>query len=167
LALDLQRALLTFYLADTIAALPLESVEVVVPMAQLAGPPGLPAPIEGILNLAGIGVPILRLGWLLKLPVRGPGLYSRLIILKGLPGFRLALLVDRVIEILSVPEGDLLPATCDDTFHACSEAAVSVRGRMVHLLSPSQILPQKEREILSEYSATGQWRLQHWKAAEE
>jgi purine-binding chemotaxis protein CheW len=165
--LEPQRVLLTFLLSDTIAALPVENVELVAPMAQLARPPGLPSPLEGILNLAGKAVPVLRLGWLLQLPARDPGLYSMLIILKGLPDAQLALLVDRVIEILSVPASALLPASGDDSFHACSEAAVSVRGRIVHLLSPSQILLEKERDIISEFRAVEQWRLRNWEPDSE
>jgi purine-binding chemotaxis protein CheW len=167
LPLESQRVLLTFHLADTVAAFPLENVEIVAPMAQLSRPPGLPSPLEGILNLAGKAVPVLRLGWLLHLPVREPGLYSMLIVLKGLPDAKLALLVDRVIEVLSIPESDVLPAARNESFHACSEAAVLVRGQIVHLLSSSQILLEKEREIISEFRATEQRRLQSWEPGRE
>ena len=160
--LEPQRVLMTFHLADTVAALPVEHVEIVAPMAQLARPPGLPWPLEGILNLAGKAVPVLRLGWLLQLPVRDPGLYSMLVVLKGLPDARLALLVDRVIEVLTIPASALLPVARDESFHACSEAAVLVRGQIVHLLSPSQILLEKELEIISEFRATEQRRLESW-----
>ena len=30
-------------------------------MAELATPPGLPAALEGVLNLAGVAIPVLRL----------------------------------------------------------------------------------------------------------
>jgi purine-binding chemotaxis protein CheW len=167
LALESHHVLLTFHLADTIAALALEYVEVVAPMAQLAKPPGLPSPLEGILNLAGKAVPVLRLGHLLQLPVRDPGLYSMLIVLKGLPDARLALLVDRVSDVLSVPDLAFLPAAGGESFHACSDGAVSVRGLIIHILSPSQILLEKERKIISEFRATEQWRLRNWEAVRE
>jgi purine-binding chemotaxis protein CheW len=84
LPLEPQHALLVFHLGGALAALPLENVERILPMAELAHPPGLPSMLEGFLNLAGIVVPVLRLDRLLQLPVQPPGLYSMLILLKGL-----------------------------------------------------------------------------------
>jgi purine-binding chemotaxis protein CheW len=162
LLLDPQRALLVFHLAGQLAAVPLENVERIVPMAQLAHPPGMPAPLEGILNLAGTAAPVVRLDRLLQLPAPPPGLYSMLIVLKGVSGGRIALLVDRVIEILSVPGSAFVPVHDEDSFNACAEATVSMRGEIVHLLSPTRILLEKERETLSEFQAMAQQRLQDW-----
>jgi purine-binding chemotaxis protein CheW len=162
LPLDPPRALLVFHLAGQLAAVPLENVERIAPMTQLARPTGMPSPLEGILNLAGTAVPVVRLDRLLQLPVRRPGLYSMLIVLKGISDRRIALLVDRVSEILSVPASGLLPVRDEDSFNACAEATVSVRGEIVHLLSPTQILLEKERETLSEFQAMAQRRLQDW-----
>jgi purine-binding chemotaxis protein CheW len=162
LPLDPPRALLVFHLAGQLAAVPLENVERIAPMTQLARPSGMPAPLEGILNLAGTAVPVVRLDHLLQLPERKPGLYSMLIVLKGVSGGWTALLVDRVSEILTVPESDLLPLGGEDSFNACAEATVSVRGEIIHLLSPARILIEKERETLSEFQATTQRRLKDW-----
>jgi purine-binding chemotaxis protein CheW len=162
LPLDPQRTLLVFQLPGRLAAVPFENVERIVPMAQLAHPPGLPSPLEGILNLGGRPVPVLRLDRLLQLPERPPGLYSMLIVLKGISDGRIAMLVDRVIEILAIPESALLPIGEEQSFNACAEAVVSVRDQMVHLLSPARILLEKEREALSGFQAMAQRRLQDW-----
>jgi purine-binding chemotaxis protein CheW len=162
LPLDPQRALLVFHLAGQLAAVPLENVERIAPMTQLARPIGMPAPLEGVLNLAGMAVPVVRLDRLLQLPAPPPGLYSMLIILKGVSSGRAALLVDRVIEILSVPGSALVPVHDEDSFNACAEATVSMRGEIVHLLSPTRILLEKERETLSDFHAMAQRRLQDW-----
>ena len=100
---DPQRALLVFHLAGQLAAVPLEDVERIAPMAQLARPPGMPASLEGILNLAGTATPVVRLDRLLQLPAPQPGLYSMLIVMKGVSAGWVALLVYRFSEILSVP----------------------------------------------------------------
>jgi purine-binding chemotaxis protein CheW len=160
LPLEPQRVLLAFHLADQIAAFPLENVERIAPMAHLAHPPGLPRPLEGILNLAGKAIPVLRLGRLLQLPVQGPGLYSMLIVLKGAGDGRIAVLVDRISEILSVPESALLAVGKEDSFNACAEAALRVEGRLIHLLSPARILLEKERESAAEFQAIEQRRLE-------
>src|SRR5713226_3579615 len=150
-----------FHLAGQLAAIPLENVDRIAPMAQLARPPGLPAPLEGILNLAGTAVPVLRLDRLLALPEQPPGLYSMLIVLKGVSNGRIAILVDRVSEILPLPGSAFLPVA-NHSFNACAEAAVTVRGEIVHVLSPASILLEQEREALSEYQAIAQRRLQDW-----
>jgi purine-binding chemotaxis protein CheW len=158
-----QRSLLVFRLAGQLAALPLESVERIAPMAQLSRPPGLPYVLEGILNLAGRAVPVLRLDRLLELPQQPLGLYSMLILLKGVSNGRIAIVVDRVSEILPLPESAFLPVGKDDSFNACAEAAVSLRGEIVNVLSPARILLEKERKALSEFQAMAQRRLQDWK----
>ena len=161
-----QRSLLVFRLAGQLAALPLESVERIAPMAQLSRPPGLPYVLEGILNLAGRAVPVLRLDRLLELPEQPLGLYSMLILLKGVSNGRIAILVDQVSEILPLPESAFLPVGKDHSFNACAEAAVSVRGEIVNVLSPARILIEKEREALSAFQAMAQRRLQDWKPEE-
>jgi purine-binding chemotaxis protein CheW len=194
--MESERVLLVFYLAGQLAALPLENVQSIVPMAQLSRPPGLPSPLEGILNLAGRAVPVWRLDRLLQLPEQRAGLYSMLILLKGVSDVPtallensrktgtvssaptegressstvwrrasapFALLVDRVTEILSVPEIALLPIGKEDSFNGCAEATVLARGQVIHLLSPERVLMKKEREALSEFQAMAQRRIRDW-----
>ena len=160
-----QRTLLLFHLAGRTAAFPLESIQRVTPMAQLARPPGLPAALEGILNLGGAAVPVVRLDRLLQLPEQRLGLYSMLIILKGPSASQIGILVDRVSGIISVPQSALLPVRDEDTFNACAEAAVSVSDQVIHILSPARILLEKERETLSQFQAAAQRRLQDWEPA--
>jgi len=154
-----ERVLLVFHLAGQLAAIPISGVERIAPMADLARPPGMPSCFEGILNLAGIAVPVWRLDRLLQLPQRRPGLYSMLIVLKVVSGSRTAMLVDRVTEILSVPESALLPMEAKDSFNGCAEAEMSVKGHVIHLLSPRRILLEQEREALAEFQAMAQQRL--------
>jgi purine-binding chemotaxis protein CheW len=146
-------------LAGCVAALPLENVETIAPMARLVRPPGLPSPWEGILNLAGKAVPVLRLGRLLALPVGSPGLHSMLIVLKSTADGRIAWLVDRVSEILSVPHTELLPLEEEHSFNACAEATVPIESHVIYVLSPARILLEKERDSISEFQAMAQQRI--------
>jgi purine-binding chemotaxis protein CheW len=159
---DTQRVLLVFQLSGETTAFPLEAVEKIAPMAQLSRPPGMPHSLEGILNLGGIPTPVLRLDKLLDLEPHDPGLYSALIVLKGNADGPLAVLVDRVLEILSVPESDLVPVAANDSFNACVGATARLRGESIHLLSPERILLRKERQRLSEFKAAVEWRLEQW-----
>jgi purine-binding chemotaxis protein CheW len=158
--------LLVFQLSDRVAAVRLEDVERITPMAELVSPPGLPSALEGILNLAGIAIPVLRLDRLFTLPAQRLGLYSMLVILKAPRQGRFALLVDRVSEILPVPESAFLPIDQEDSFNGCAEATVAVRDETVHLLSPIRILVAKERAALSEFQIMAQRRLQEWEASQ-
>ena len=133
-------------------------------MAQLARPPGLPSLLEGVLNLAGGAVPILRLERLFQLAAKRPGLYSMLMILKDISAGPLGILVDRVNEVLSVPETSLIPVCGEDMFNGCTEATIAMRGQTIHLLSPTRILLEKEHGFLSEFRAIAQQRLQGWEA---
>jgi purine-binding chemotaxis protein CheW len=158
------RPLLVFQLADRFAALPLEDVERIAPMAELACPPGLPSVLEGVLNLAGAAIPVLRLDRLFELRAQRLGLYSMLVILKALHGNTIAILVDRVSGIFPVPENAFLPIDQEDSFNGCSEATVFVRDHITHVLSPTRMLLAKERVALSEFQAAAQRRLQDWEA---
>jgi len=164
---DPRRALLVFRLAGQLAAIPLAEVESVMPMAHLERPPGMPSAVDGILNLGGSAVPVWRLDRLLRLPGKPPGLYSMLIVLKGVADCRTAMLVDRVSEILSVPETALLPVAAKDSFNGCAQVGVSVKGQVVHLLSMPHVLLRREREALNELQAAAQQRLQNWETANQ
>jgi purine-binding chemotaxis protein CheW len=157
------RALVVFSLGEKLGAFPLESVEKIAPMAELARPPGLPTPLEGILNFSGTAVPVLRLDRLLQLPERRPGLYSMLVLLKAdRIGDRVAMMVDRVLEILYAPCNAMLPVAGDNSFNSCVEATVARGGQSVHVLSPGRILVKREQELLSAFRTIQQRRLDDW-----
>lgn len=169
---DPQCALLVFEVSDLVAALPLEDVERIVPIAQLAQPPGLPSALEGFLNLSGTAISVLRLDRLLGLTPREPGLYSMVILVKKeiiLKGNRgtVGVLVDRVREILSVPEEALLPVSDVDLFNGCARATVSASGQYIHVLSSQRLLLEKEARALYEFHALAQQRLQQWDAGQQ
>ena len=107
-------------------------------------------------------VPVLRLDRLLQLPEQPLGLYSMLILLKGVAKCPIAILVDRISEILLVSESALLPAGQENSFNACAEAVVPVRGQVVHLLSATRILLEKERDALAGFQAMAQRRIDAW-----
>jgi purine-binding chemotaxis protein CheW len=156
------RTFIVFRLEDRLAAFPSEAVERITPVAELLLPPGLPAALEGVLNLAGLAVPVLRLEKLFRLRVPEIGLYSMLIVLRLAGSDRLAVLVDRVTEILQVPENSPRPLDRDDFFNGCAEAMVSSGGDAIYVLSSSRIVLAKERDMLAEFRDMAQHRLQEW-----
>src|ERR1700722_7613781 len=167
LTFESERVLLVFSVGKQLAALPLENVQRIAPMAQLARPPGLPSPLEGILNLRGPAVPVLRRARLLRLPVQETGLYSMLIVLKGHVDGAFALLVERTSEVRSVPLGDFLPVDRADSLNACAEASFVLRGECVTLLSPRRLLLEKETQADGELGKLARRRIEEWGAADQ
>jgi purine-binding chemotaxis protein CheW len=159
---DAVRGLLVFQLAERSMALPLTDVERITPIAELLRPPGLPQALEGILNLAGVAVPVLRLDRLFALPPQRLGLYSILIVLRTPLEDSIAVLADRVNEILWMPESAFLPIAPGDSFNGFAEAAVAHKDGVIHVLSLTRMLLAKEEKALAAFQAMAQQRIQDW-----
>jgi purine-binding chemotaxis protein CheW len=145
-----------------LAALPLEGVEQITPMAELARPPGMPPPLKGILNLGGRPVPVLRLSHLLQLPENKVSLHSMLVITKPEPA--VAMLVERVVDVRHVAARRVMPALAQGAFNSCVQATIHGRAGdpVIHVLSPERILLEKERQILSDFLERERTRLAGW-----
>lgn len=152
-------SLVVFQLGAHHAAFPLEDIERVAPMAELAVPPGMPSMLAGILNLSGAAVPVLLLDRLLQLPETHLNLYSVLIILKDASEGRVAILADGIDRIVTVPESALLSVGERNCFNACAGATVALADTNVSILVPSKILLEKERKALVEFQCLAQQRL--------
>lgn len=168
------RALVVFRLYGRLAAFPAEAVDRITPMAELLCPPGLPAALEGVLNLSGAAVPVVSLARLFRLPQEKsrpekPGLYSMLVVLRLHAEGKIAVVVDRVTEILNAPAASVRPFDREDSFNGCAEAIVDLGSPQqatepVHLLSPARIVLAKERDTLAEFREIAQQRLREWQA---
>ncbi|MBI2504469.1 MAG: chemotaxis protein CheW [Candidatus Latescibacteria bacterium] len=156
--LPLSRRAVVFRLAGQACALPLERVQEVLPMATLLRPPGLPALLEGFLNLGGAAVPVIHLCRLFGLPWEAPGLYTPLLVVSGHPG-PLALLVDEVTDLLSVDQKALVQVREDQVFNDCVEAEIDLGDRTLHLLSPDRLLLEEERQRVAALREAAQERL--------
>jgi chemotaxis signal transduction protein len=115
--------------------------------------------LQGFLNLAGAAVPVLRLDRLFQLSEQHPGLYSMLIVTKGVADGPAAVLVDRVRGIVTVAQSPVLPVGKRSSFNDCADGMVTVDEQVIHLLSPSRVLLAKEREALAEFQEMAQRRL--------
>ena len=153
-----EETLVVIGLSDRLAALRAESVERIVLNAALVQPPGLPLLLEGILNLAGTAIPVLRLDRLLNLPDQHIGLYSMILILRC----GCAILVDHVFRVTTISGNSVLPIAASDCFNACAEFTAQIDGEAVPLLSTERILLEKEKRVLSEFRETEQLRFDRW-----
>ncbi len=152
--------LLVFHSSGLDCAFPLEAVREIVPMARLSAPPGLPSGLAGFLDLRGTAVPIVRLDRLFDLPDQKPGLYTPLIVLRGVRG-PLGILADSVRGIVPVPAAQWVGLPGDGTFQGCATATLQLDGELIHVLSPSALLQANEDQLLAEYRARSEARLFH------
>ncbi len=149
--------LVAFRLAGARFALPVEAVAEVVPIAELGHPPELPAVVEGLLNLAGEAVPVLRLDRLLGLAEGRYGLDASILVLKGQP--RTALLVEHVDAVLAAADLVVLPVAADRSFNGCVAAQLEAGGGILHLLVPERLLLEEERLRLATFTQRTRERL--------
>lgn len=149
--------LVAFRLGERGFALPVDDVAEVVPIARLGRPPQMPAAVEGILNLAGQAVPVLRLDRLLGLAEGHYGLSASILVMRGRR--TLGLLVERVDRVLGAADLQVLPVAAADSFNGCVAAELAQGGDLRHLLSWDRLLLEQERQRLEDFAVREQDRL--------
>jgi purine-binding chemotaxis protein CheW len=160
--------LVVFRLAGQGFALPVEAVAEVVPIAELGRPPQMPAAVEGILNLAGRAVPVLRLDRLLGMADGRYGLAASILVMRG--ARPVGLLVEHVDGVRNVGDLQFLPVAAADSFNGCVVAELVAEpvgsAALWHLLSWDRLLLEEERRRLGDFAAREQERLaESWGAA--
>jgi len=157
-AISSDERFVVFRLGKTESALPISDVREIVALPALAKPPGLPPLMMGFLNLEGAAIPVIRLDHLFDLPEPDPDPYTPLIILKtGNPP--LALLVDGIVEVVTVVADAVLPVQEAHTFNDCAVGEIAVAGKAISVLSVHRLLLEKERQSVVEFQAMEQKRL--------
>jgi purine-binding chemotaxis protein CheW len=108
--------------------------------------PGMKGPVEGVINLRGEIIPVLRIHDVLSVPAGDPGKdgRKRRIIILDAGGGGFGFNVDEVMEVTRVSSTDVRPAP-DVTGHRPGEEAllgiVTISGRMVVCIDPSKLVP--------------------------
>lgn len=161
---DEAKQLCLFRLATERFALPLDSVDEIVPMAALSRPPSMPSILEGILNLGGVGVPVLRTARLLGLPPSALGLYTPLIVVSDGQS-RIALLVDEILGIQSVSGTSRARLEPASSFNGCVDGSLTVGGNAFHQLSLARLLLERERRAVAEFQGVEALRLRELAAS--
>lgn len=152
--------LVVFRLCGQCFALAVECVAEVVPLAWLDRPPHLPAVIEGILNLGGRAVPVLRLDRVLGLTAGHFGLDASILILRdGGERGTAGLLVEHVDGVRPGDAARRRGLAPENSFNLCLADELDLGGKTVHLLDCRRILLEEEKARLSEFQAVAQARL--------
>jgi purine-binding chemotaxis protein CheW len=127
-------------------------VREIVPMAQLASPPGMPSGLAGFLDLRGMSIPVVLLDRLFNLPEQHPGLYTPIIVLHGVFN-PIGIPVNSVRGIVKVDSTQISAIPEDQTFQGCAMGTFQLEDDVFHLLSPVGLLRANEDRLLADYRA--------------
>jgi purine-binding chemotaxis protein CheW len=140
-------------------ALPIERVEEILPLAEVAHVPNAPSFLNGFLDIGGEPVAVISLSGLLGIERREPELYTPLILLKSASP-RIAMEVDEVLQIVELDEQDLRPIIEDCSFNDCAASSVRVDDKTLLVLSPQKLLLEEEQKRIAELTAMELRRLE-------
>lgn len=155
---DELHSLVVFRLGGQAFAVPVAAVREVVPLAWLAKPPRMPSFVEGVLNLGGIAVPVLRLDDLLGMERGRVGLDASILIMRR-DGAALGLLVDHVDGVRPGHDFQSMPVEDRHSFQGCLAGELSGPAGVVHLVSWEKVLLEEERRRLDQFQQSAQDRL--------
>lgn len=129
----------------------------ILPLPILDRPPSLPAALEGTFDLAGDTVPVLRLDRLFALTPSPASIYQHLILCRGEEA-PLALLVDLVSHVLTIPVDRIAPLADRETLNGCVVGRFQLGLATVHVLDGERLLDRHERRVLADFQAEQQRR---------
>lgn len=136
------------------------------PLARLWRPPVAPPALAGFLNLGGTAVPVVDLGHVLGLreALADPEdrVYWHLILVKN---GTMALLVERVMDVLALPASRIEPVAGEDSLNGCVSGEAQIGTSLVHVLAVDRILMAEERQSLAALRREAELRLAEWAAA--
>ncbi|CAA7612008.1 Chemotaxis signal transduction protein [Magnetospirillum sp. LM-5] len=147
---DDAHSVVVFNVSDQPFAASVEYVAEVVPIPWLAKPPGMPSIVQGILNLGGVAVTVLRADLLLGLEPFSVGLDSSILIMKE-RAVPMGLLVQHVDGVYPLSACRVLPIDETRTFQGCVEAQLEIGEQAIPLLSWPKILLEEERQRVLDY----------------
>lgn len=150
-----------FSVSGRVLALPTVDVRRVLPLPLLDRPPTAPPVVAGLFRHRGRAVPVLRLDRLLGLQQAAPDLYAPLLLLER-GGRPLALLTDRVLDVVAIPAESVSAADHALTFNGCAVASVPYRTTRATLLAAERLLTEVEGRLLADFQAIADERLAHW-----
>ncbi|CAO3449495.1 CheW3a [Azospirillum argentinense] len=147
-----------FSVSGRTLALPADSVRRFLPLPRLDRPPAAPAVVAGLFRYQGRAVPVLRLDLLFGFDAAPPELYAPLF-LTDWTGRPLALLADRVFNILPIPDAERTAADPGLTFNGCAVATIPHGAGTATLIDPTRLLTEAEGRLLTAFQDMADERL--------
>lgn len=154
------KTIVTIQCGQMVCALEHTAVREIAPVPHLSHPPGLPALVEGMINLGGQMLAVVDLARLLDTPPNPDvdPLYRHIIALED-GDVRFALLVDRVEDLLQVSDEAIAPVAPEASLNGCVLGEVTLGGSVIPLLHHRNLLLAAEKAALLDLQRAEQQRL--------
>jgi purine-binding chemotaxis protein CheW len=149
------RQYLSLGLAEELYGVPLRQVREIIRLPPITRLPGAPRFVRGVANLRGTVLPLMDLREALGLPDQPYGKYTVAVVTEA-AGLPVGLIVDRVVDVLTLAEGEIDPppprlrADLRPEFVA---GLAKVEGGLLVLLELDRILTDEEIGVLRSSSA--------------
>jgi purine-binding chemotaxis protein CheW len=140
---------LIFQVAHLFCAISCDEIQEILPMVSLARFPGQPPIVEGLFDLRGVLIPVVRMRHLLALPPAALGLYTPLIVFKWRQRL-LALCVDRVASVEELDETTRRELAPSFSANDCAEAEYGAGDSGFVLFRTDRLFLAEESQRLEE-----------------
>ena len=156
--MDTPAAWLLLDVAGVGCALPSGAVREILPLPRLHAAPAGGGPLVGLLNLGGAPIPVIDLAQLLGLRGAAPVLdpYRHVVLLDA---DAVALLVDRVDDLVRVAPDAVRAVAGDRSLNGCVESEFAHATRLVHALDPARLLSAEEVARVRAFARDAERRL--------
>lgn len=152
------RKVVAFHVSMQCYGIDVADIQEILPLAELSRPPACPPLLAGFVTIGCESIPVIRLSQLFSLPDTAPELYTPMLVLRASRG-RLALLVDRVSEIIDVSAGDIAPLDKGHSLNDCVVGVVQSDRFLLLLLDTRQLLLEQERRFIEQLADSERSRL--------
>ncbi|MGE5477443.1 MAG: chemotaxis protein CheW [Bacteroidales bacterium] len=157
--------MVVFRLGGQLFGIPVAEVREVVPYAWLELPPRMPTFVQGVLNLGGEAVAVLRLDMLLGMPPATIGLDASILVMKN-AATSLGLLVEHVEGVRASADFQYTAIEDRQSFQGCLAGQLQGPDVTVHVLSWRKVLLEEETRRLEQFQQGAQQRLAQLSDAE-
>lgn len=100
---------LTIYLDDELYGIEISHIKEILALVKTTRIPKTPKYMKGVMNLRGNIIPVVDLRLRFNMPQREPDIYTAIVII-NLKGANIGFVVDKVEEVLSIPQDKISPS---------------------------------------------------------
>jgi len=138
--------LVTFRLGREHYGIPVDKVKEIIRPMEACPIPGMAGPVEGVINLRGEIIPVLRIHLVLgsRETEDEGGKKQRVIILESGEG-RFGIVVDEVRDVVKVEDDEIKDSPGVSSDHKCEEAILGISqigDRMIICLDPAKLVTE-------------------------
>lgn len=137
-----KREVLSFFLGDEEFAIDVMELKEIIKPREILEVPGTPPSVKGIIFLRGEVIPIIDLRERLGLPQKGIDRDTRFVLAGSDEGEKVGLIVDRVKQVLKIPEKDIEspPSVKEGIDVGSIEGIGHLDRRLIAILKLSEVL---------------------------